>query len=68
MSVKSEAQGYIPHFDEADFNALNPATLLGNTDNMLDVGNSDMVDLEITFEGEEGVGPEIAKSLADYVE
>ena len=51
MSVKSEAQGYIPHFDEADFNALNLATLSGNTENMLDVGNSDMVDLKLTFEG-----------------
>ena len=66
MWVTSEAQGYIPNFDEADFNALNPATLLGNIDNMLDAGNSDMVVSKLTFEGKEEMGPEIA--LADYVE
>ena len=68
MSVTSETQGYIPHFDNADFNARNPANLLGNTDNMLDTGNSDTFDSKFAFDGQEEVGPEIAKSLADCVE
>ena len=68
MSVTCETQGYIQHFDNSDFNTLDPATLLGNTDNMLDAGISDMFDSKLSFEGEEEVGPEIAKSLADYVE
>ena len=34
---------------------------------MLDAVNSDMFDSKLAFEGKREMGPEIAKSLADFV-